>query len=656
MGYVPALYEQKRKTANRAVETGRRLFTGVVIHSYDGETPTRSNGVTLRPLHLEHDAPWKQRYRAAAIVTAQIARSRPSRGLVTSTQSGQYQLYAWHVPTGDLRQLTYHPEGVAFGAISSDGHDVYYLMDKGGNEIGHLVRVSWYGGEAEDLTPGMAPYSAFGMSSSRAGNLLGCVLSNDSGFHLIVFPVEANTIGPPKELHRSEKIMFGPSLSYSGDLAVVASTERSSFQHNGLVAIDTATGAVVRELWEDSCSLGAWGFSPLPGDSTLLATSTGSGYVRPFLWNPRSDGRSELDLPRIAGDLSPMDWSAEGKRILLAQLERSQQSLGVFDLAAGEYIRLEHRGGFYGVGPPFASGVNLIDGDILTVWQDSTHPSELVALDSRTGRKKRTVLPAGNVTVGRPWKSVTFESTDGETVQGWLALPEGIGPFPTILHTHGGPETQTVEYFIPYSQAWLDHGFAWLAINYRGSTGFGRAFREKIWGDLGRWEVEDMVAATRWLVEENIAKPGQILLHGWSYGGYLSLLALAKHPGLWAGALAGTATVDWAMEYEDLSPAMKGYSVALFGGTPDRMPERYASVSPMTYIENIEVPVLIIQGRHDTRTPARPVEVFEARMKAMGKSIEVHWYEEGHSGGGVEQEIEHQEIMLRFAHRVLGGK
>jgi dipeptidyl aminopeptidase/acylaminoacyl peptidase len=211
-----------------------------------------------------------------------------------------------------------------------------------------------------------------------------------------------------------------------------------------------------------------------------------------------------------------------------------------------------------------------------------------------------------------------------------------------------------VEYFMPNSQAWLDHGFAWLAINYRGSTGFGRPFREKIWGNLGEWEVADMLAAREWLISEGIAAANQVFLHGWSYGGYLTLLAMGRHPDLWAGGLAGTATVDWAMEYADLSAAMKGYSVALIGGTPEEKPDQYAAASPMTYVNRVRAPVLIIQGRRDTRTPARPVEAYQALMETLGKTIEVHWYDEGHLGGGAEQEIEHQEIMMRFAYRVLG--
>jgi dipeptidyl aminopeptidase/acylaminoacyl peptidase len=166
--------------------------------------------------------------------------------------------------------------------------------------------------------------------------------------------------------------------------------------------------------------------------------------------------------------------------------------------------------------------------------------------------------------------------------------------------------------------------------------------------------LEDIVAARDWLISEAIAHPRQVFLHGWSYGGYLTLLALGKYPDLWAAGLAGTATVDWAMEYPDLSPAMRGYSVAILGGTPEERPAQYAAASPMTYLERITAPALVIQGRNDTRTPARPVAVFAERMKALGKQIEVHWYDEGHSGGGVEQEIEHQALMMQFAYRVLG--
>jgi len=162
-----------------------------------------------------------------------------------------------------------------------------------------------------------------------------------------------------------------------------------------------------------------------------------------------------------------------------------------------------------------------------------------------------------------------------------------------------------------------------------------------------------MVAARDWLIREGIAPPDQIFLSGWSYGGYNTLMALGKRPDLWAGGMAGIAIADWAALYEDSADTLKGYEVAIFGGTAQEKPVQYAASSPITYAENVRAPLFIIQGRNDTRTPARNMELYEARLKALGKPVEVHWFYAGHTGAGVEHAIEHQELFLRFAYRVL---
>jgi dipeptidyl aminopeptidase/acylaminoacyl peptidase len=106
--------------------------------------------------------------------------------------------------------------------------------------------------------------------------------------------------------------------------------------------------------------------------------------------------------------------------------------------------------------------------------------------------------------------------------------------------------------------------------------------------------------------------------------------------------------------YEDAADTMRAYEVAFFGGTPQEKPEQYAASSPITYAEDVRAPVLIIQGRNDTRTPARQIEMYEAKLKSLGKPIEVHWYDAGHLGAGMERDIQGQELMLRFAYKVLG--
>jgi dipeptidyl aminopeptidase/acylaminoacyl peptidase len=167
--------------------------------------------------------------------------------------------------------------------------------------------------------------------------------------------------------------------------------------------------------------------------------------------------------------------------------------------------------------------------------------------------------------------------------------------------------------------------------------------------------MEDVAAAHHWLVKEGISQPDAIFLTGGSYGGYNTLMGLGKWPDLWAGGMALVVIADWAMMYKDSADTLRGYEVALFGGTPQEKPEQYRLSSPITFAESVKAPVLIIQGRNDTRTPARPAQVYVERLKALGRSVEVHWFEAGHLGTGVEQDIQNFESMLRFAYRVLGS-
>jgi dipeptidyl aminopeptidase/acylaminoacyl peptidase len=606
----------------------------------------------LKELQIDAHAPWKQRFRAPTIFWTQIAKLAPTRGLAVSNPSGVLQLHAWNVTTGELKQLTYYADGKVFGLLSPDGRYVYYHEDTSGNEIGHFVRVPFEGGAQEDITPDLPLYSSFGLSISQAGNLIGFTVATPTGFQIHRLEVETDgKLGSQHQIFFTPRIVHGPLLSFGGEIMVLGSTERSGTLQFSLLAIDAANGQQMGELWDGpESSIIPWAFSPKADDFRLLATTDRTGVTRPLIWDARTGERIDLALDDLEGDVEPWDWSADGTRVLLCQFSQAVQHLYVYEIATKTLRALQHPSGsflsFGGAGTYFGSGHELF-----AQWQDSTHPSQVIALDVETGAQTRTVLAAGEVPPGRPWHAFRFASTDGQMIQGWLAVPEGQGPFPTILETHGGPTAVQTDSFAPGSQAWLDHGFAYATINYRGSTTFGRDFERKIWGDLGHWEVEDMAAAREWLIEEGIARPDQLFLTGWSYGGYLTLLALGKRPELWAGGMAGIAIADWAVQYEDTADTLRGYQVALFGGTPQEKPEQYAASSPITYAERVRAPVLIIQGRNDTRTTPRPIEMYEQKMNALGKSIEVRWFESGHLGSftQVEQSIEHQEWMLRFA-------
>src|SRR5919199_3218472 len=242
-------------------------------------------------------ASWKQRFRAP-ITFAGLAQANPTRGLATSNRSGVSQLYAWDVPTGKLRQITDRPEGKAFGYISPDGRYVYYLADRQGNEIGHFVRVPFAGGTPQDVTPALPPYSPAGFAVSQAGNRMGLTVADPEGYHLYGLDLGPDgTVGTPRPLYRSPKAAFGPTLSYGGEIAVMASTERTGKPQFSLLAFDTASGAQIDELWDGpDSSIQPSAFAPLAGDARLLATTNRTGLKRPLLWEPSTGERIDLAL------------------------------------------------------------------------------------------------------------------------------------------------------------------------------------------------------------------------------------------------------------------------------------------------------------------------------------------------------------------------
>ncbi len=601
----------------------------------------------MKPLDLRPEANWRKRFRATDIRWTFVAAQNPQRGLACTNKDGIYQLYAWDISTGELRQVTDQPAGVSWGMISSNGNFIYFLKDEGGNEIGHFVRVPFTGGEAEDISPDLPPYSSFITTQNRLGNLTGFMANTQDGFKVYVKEEDR----APEPFYQSEHICFGPTFSCDGKIAVIESSERTKSMDFSLLAYDRETGQLIRELWEEGANMQVPLFSPIPGDPRLVCSSSASGFERPLIWNALTGECIPLHVDEIPDAVEPHAWSDNAEHILLCQVYQAQFQLYRYDVRTHTAVKLNHPIGTLGF---WSGGYFAPNGEVWVVWEDFSHPPRLIALDKETGVLKREVLSAGELPEGISSRSVTLTSENGDMIQGWLAVPEGEGPFPVVLETHGGPTSVRPSRFSPRGQSWLDHGFAFFTLNYHGSITFGKAFEKSIWGNLGDLEIQDMAAVYKWLVENKIAQPDAVLLTGESYGGFLTLQALGRRPELWAGGMAEIAIGDWKTMYEDQSESLRGYQRALFGGTPEEVPEATRKSSPITYAENVRAPILVIQGENDTRTPARQLRMYEEKLKSLGKQIHVHWFNAGHGSMAQEQQIEHQELQLNFAYRVLG--
>ena len=203
-------------------------------------------------------------------------------------------------------------------------------------------------------------------------------------------------------------------------------------------------------------------------------------------------------------------------------------------------------------------------------------------------------------------------------------------------------------------QAWVDHGFAAVLVNYRGSTGYGKAWRDAVMGNPGFTELEDLATVRAWACERGLADPGRIVLWGSSWGGYLCLLALGTQPELWSLGIAHAPVADLVAAYEEETEELRAFDRSLFGGTPDDLPDVYRERSPVTHVDRVRVPVLIVAGTSDSRCPLEQIERYTARLTERRPDCQLVRYDAGHVLLVGERVVHELETEIAFVARHLG--
>jgi dipeptidyl aminopeptidase/acylaminoacyl peptidase len=339
-----------------------------------------------------------------------------------------------------------------------------------------------------------------------------------------------------------------------------------------------------------------------------------------------------------------VDWWPDASAILLDHLYRGRDRLYRLDLATGALTEVLH--------PPgelLGAGVRP-DGRVWLRVASGAHASRV--LDDAGAE----VLPTlGGTRDGRPYREWLFRNPAGDTIHGWLVTPEGAGPFPTYLKVHGGPNWLYADTWWPDVQMLADHGFAVAMVNYRGSIGYGRAFRDHIIGNIGFPEVEDVVAGLDDLVARGIADPARAVVGGWSWGGYVTLLALGTHPERFVAGVAGVPVGDYMGSYDDSAPSLQAYDRTLVGGIVHDVPEFVAERSPITYVDRVRAPALVLVAEHDSRCVPAQVYSYVDALRAAGGDVELYSYDEGHSSFIVDEELREARAMLDFLQRRVPG-
>jgi dipeptidyl aminopeptidase/acylaminoacyl peptidase len=206
----------------------------------------------------------------------------------------------------------------------------------------------------------------------------------------------------------------------------------------------------------------------------------------------------------------------------------------------------------------------------------------------------------------------TFASHDGLEISGWLYRPPGDGPLPTVLWFHGGPESQERPGHDPLFQALVARGIAVFAANVRGSSGFGRAFVNADNGPLRYAAIDDVAACVAYLVGSGTADPARVGCMGRSYGGYLTLAALVRFPALFAVGVDICGMSSFATFYQHTEPWIAAAAVSKYGD-PVLDTDLLHDLSPLTHIDALRAPLLVVHGTNDSNVPViEATQVVEA--------------------------------------------
>ena len=250
-------------------------------------------------------------------------------------------------------------------------------------------------------------------------------------------------------------------------------------------------------------------------------------------------------------------------------------------------------------------------------------PPKIIEINTKENKTKtiyETPIPEYIREKFKEVKFVKYQSYDGLEIPMFIILSNTKTPGPTVLYIHGGPWAEVMDCWSISIPMFVAMGFHVLAPNFRGSTGYGDDFRNADIGDPGGGDLQDIVHAARWAIENNIADPEKIAIYGYSYGGYMTYLAMGKHPELWRCGVAGAGVVDWEKMYNLSDAIFRQFIEVLFAGKKELWRER----SPIEYGENIKKPICIIHPQNDTRCPLVPLMDYIQKLIQKKATFEVH--------------------------------
>lgn len=342
-------------------------------------------------------------------------------------------------------------------------------------------------------------------------------------------------------------------------------------------------------------------------------------------------------------------WQPDGESILFLQTQAGVTGLNQVGIASGEVtpIKMDH---YTALSQPAVSKTGSV---VIIASAPTISPRVISRHDDREIIHQRSTsesVPFDDLPT--PYE-ISWKSSDGETVYGIYSPPTssryvGEGLPPAIIQIHGGPTSSVTVRFDMEGAFFTNRGYGYLEVNYRGSTGYGRRYREALRGNWGSLDVIDAAGGAQALVDQGLADANRLVIKGGSAGGYTVLNALIRHPGLFKAGLCSYGVANLFTLAMDTHKFEARYTDSLVGSLPEAS-EKYREWSPEFHAHRIKDPVAIFQGEEDKVVPPSQAEAIVNALKANGVPHEYHLYPgEGHGFRKSETRQAYYETIERF--------
>ena len=504
---------------------------------------------------------------------------------------------------------------------SPDGKRLAYCVDFDGSEAYHLFIHDLNTQEQRDLSASMnctlQPY----FSWSPDGRQIAIISDKTGQFNVFMTSAEGGDAKLVLDAgYPAWKVRWSPD-----GLWLAVTVEAGGIDYETYI-VPSKDAGIAHQIAEANGPIDAGQVCWSPDGTRLAFTSDVHGYnniglydleTRTIFW--LTDGDGEKQYPT---------WSPDGKRVAYV-LNRSTVSWLVVQEPGRSACLYQVEPGVHYL-PHFTKDGN----GIIFAFDNPRHPTDiwLLSLENGTYTQLTESLPDDLIDADFAMpEEITYPGLDGIPIPALLFTPKEKEPGPAVVMIHGGPDWFFEMTWYPLMAHLASRGWAVLAPNYRGSTGYGRAWQEASRFDFGGVDNDDVAAGAQYLIQRELADPKRIGITGRSHGGYLTMTCLTKYPHLWAVGSAVVPFINWFTNHKYIRPDLQHWDLENFGD-PEENYDLWYERSPYYFLDRIQVAVQLIAGRLDQRCPVSDsIEAHEALLR-MGKTAELIIYEdEGHA-------------------------